>query len=97
MGEVDSSTILSIPPSDQNQVSDAGSHRAGLGMCRLGEGLSPRPQPWDSQLTSKPGGAACRLCLLAPVLTTIPRRGKGTRQLDPKGKVAREGMGQLCQ
>uniref|UniRef100_A0A8B9RRT2 Rho GTPase activating protein 45 n=1 Tax=Accipiter nisus TaxID=211598 RepID=A0A8B9RRT2_9AVES len=29
MGEVDSSTILSIPPSDQNQVSDAHSHHTG--------------------------------------------------------------------
>uniref|UniRef100_A0A663N2J7 Rho GTPase activating protein 45 n=1 Tax=Athene cunicularia TaxID=194338 RepID=A0A663N2J7_ATHCN len=33
MGEVDSSTILSIPPSDQNQVSDARSRCAGLGVC----------------------------------------------------------------
>lgn len=102
MGEVDSSTILSIPPSDQNQVSDAHSHHTGLGMCwgaqtRLGKGLSSQPEMWDSQLTSKPGRAACGLCLLAPVLTTIPKRGKATWQLDPKGKVGQEGIEQLYQ
>lgn len=102
MGEVDSSTILSIPPSDQNQVSDARSHHTGLRMCRgdqtrLGKGLSPQPQAWDSQLTSEPIGAARRLCLLAPVLTATPRKGEATWQLDPKDKGAREGTEQLCQ
>lgn len=37
MGEVDSSTILSIPPSDQNQVS-AAAPRTGVSTCW---GLSP--------------------------------------------------------
>lgn len=44
MGEVDSSTLLSIPPSDQNQVRDARipgcSQHTGLGIVQ-GSGVSP--------------------------------------------------------